>query len=103
MDGNIQYNIGHIRSIAEEAGLVMRSIEDTAGTILKIAREINDEYPSPEMDTAVEALKVYLNAMINGYKEEIGHLDLAGELYEQCSQKVYDEAEQIIKIGRMSN
>lgn len=103
MDGHIQYNIGHIRSIAEEAGLVMRSIEDTAGTILKIAREINDEYPSPEMDTAAESLKVCLNAMINGYREEIGHLNLAGELYEQCSQKVYDEAEQIIKIGRTLN
>ncbi len=103
MDGQIHYSIDHIRSIAKEAGFLMRSIEDCAESILHIAREIDDYYSSPEVDTTFENLTVYLNAMINGYKEEIGHLDLAGELYEQCSQKVYGEAEQIIRIGGISD
>ena len=103
MDGQIHYSIDHIRGIAKKAGLLMRSIEDCAETILRIAREIDDEYPSPEMDKALETLIVSLNAMINGYKEEIEHLDLAGELYEQCSKKVYEEAEQIIEIGGLSD
>ena len=98
MEEHILYSADRIREIRKQCEDLLRVMEERADLIRHAAREAAGESTDTE-EAELVIIEMTLRQAIEGYRTQVGHLEIAADLYDRCSSAVYLEAERAIQKG----